>query len=118
MANRQCDKMSRLEFVAIQFGVKFVIYKLRHYVDRVCQQYLHYLFYFENFVDFYKLFHDFTIILFIFKVILYYTILWILSLGKPSWIGRKSAAFLLADQIWVDGVAISHSLIHLKPSST
>ena len=41
-ANRQCDKTSRLEFVAIQFGVKFtVMYKLRHYVDRDCQLYLH-----------------------------------------------------------------------------
>ena len=42
--------MSKLEFVAIQFGVKFVIiYNLQQYVDEVCQRYLHFI-YFENFV--------------------------------------------------------------------
>ena len=47
--NRQCDKMSKVEFVAIQFGVKFVgIYNLQHYVDGVCQLYLHRLTHFEN----------------------------------------------------------------------
>ena len=51
--NWQYDKMSELEFVAIQFGVKFtVMYKLRHYVDIVCQQYIHYLILFYNFVIF------------------------------------------------------------------
>ena len=45
--------MSKLEFVAIQLGVKFgVIYNLRHYVDRVCQQYLQHFIYFEKFVIF------------------------------------------------------------------
>ena len=39
--SQQCDKVSELEFVAIQFGVKFsVINSLRRYVDKVCQQYL------------------------------------------------------------------------------
>ena len=43
MMNQQFDKMSRLEFVAIQFGVKFtIIYKLRYYADKDCQLYLHY----------------------------------------------------------------------------
>ena len=47
--------MSKLELVAIQFGVKFaVIYNLPHYVDKVCQQYLHYFMCFENFVTFTK----------------------------------------------------------------
>ena len=40
--NWQNDRMSKLEFVAIQFGVKFVtIYNLWYYADRVCQRYLH-----------------------------------------------------------------------------
>ena len=43
--------MKRLEFVAIQFGVKFtIIWDLRQYVDRVCQQYLHYFTDFEELV--------------------------------------------------------------------
>ena len=47
--NRQCDKVSKLEFVAIQFGVKFtVIYNLHYYVDGVCQQYPHLFSYFET----------------------------------------------------------------------
>ena len=42
---RRCDKMSKLEFVAIQFGVKFfVIHNLRHYVDKVC----HFFIYFQG----------------------------------------------------------------------
>ena len=33
-------KMSQLEFVAIQFDVKFTVFtNLRQYVDRVCQHY-------------------------------------------------------------------------------
>ena len=59
--------MSELEFVAIQFGVKFVnIHNLQHYVDKVCQRYLHLFIYFENFVNFAKLLHDLVFILFYF----------------------------------------------------
>ena len=60
--NRRCDKMSRLEFVAIQFGVKFIaIYNLWHYVDRVCQRYLHFPYLFQKLCYFAKLFHDFIL---------------------------------------------------------
>ena len=59
--NRQYDKKSKLEFVAIQFGVKFTImYKLCHFVDGFCQLYLHYLPLFRKLWYFYELFHDFT----------------------------------------------------------
>ena len=65
-ANRQCDKTSRLEFVAIQFGVKFtVMYKLRHYVDRDCQLYLHCLQLFRKLCYFTKLSHNFILFYFI-----------------------------------------------------
>ena len=51
--NQQSDKMSKLEFVAIQFGVKFVVvHNIRHYVGEDCQRYLHQLIYLENFVIF------------------------------------------------------------------
>ena len=61
--NQQCDKMSKLVFVAIQFGVTFVvIYILRHYVDEVCQRYLHHFIHFENFV----IFEDYSMILSLF----------------------------------------------------
>ena len=61
--NQQCDKMSKLEFVAIQFGVKFTImYKVRHYVDRICQSYLHYFMLFRKICYLYKVFHDLTFI--------------------------------------------------------
>ena len=75
--NRRCDKVSRLEFVAIQFGVKFIaIYNLWHYVDRVCQRYLHFPYLFRKLCYFAKLFHDFNLfflLYFVFKVILFYS---------------------------------------------
>ena len=84
--------MSRLEFVAIQFGVKFiVIYILRHYVDRVCQQYLHlpYLFrklcYFAN--NFMILFY-FILFYFIFEVILRYSLYGLTTLRSHFHSGR------------------------------
>ena len=47
--NRQCDKVSKLEFVALQFGVKFaVIYNSHYYVDGVCQRHLQSFIYFET----------------------------------------------------------------------
>ena len=47
--NQQCDKVSKLEFEPIQFGVKFaVIHNLHYYVDGVCQQYLQLFIYFET----------------------------------------------------------------------
>ena len=93
-ANRQCDKTSRLEFVAIQFGVKFtVMYMLRHYVDRDCQLYLHCLQLFRKLCYFTKLSHNFILFyfilfyfsfLFVFKVILYYSLYGITTLGSHS----------------------------------
>ena len=68
--NWQYDNMSELEFVAIQFGVKFVvIYNLQHFVDKVCQHYLHLFTYFENFVILQKYF------MILFYFILFYFIL-------------------------------------------
>ena len=64
--------MSRLEFVAVQFGVKFTtIYNLWHYVDRVCQRYLHFPYLFRKLYYFAELFHDFIL----FHFILFYFIL-------------------------------------------
>ena len=64
--------MSRLEFVAVQFGVKFItIYNLWHYVDRVCQRYLHFPYLFRKLYYFAELFHDFIL----FHFILFYFIL-------------------------------------------
>ena len=58
--------MSKLEFVAIQFGVKFTImYNVRRYVEKVCQRYLHFSIYFENFVTL----HNYFMILFYFNLI-------------------------------------------------
>ena len=55
MVKRQSDRMSKLEFVAIQFGVKFtIILDLQGYVDKVNQRYLHYFTYFENFFTSYN----------------------------------------------------------------
>ena len=83
MANRQCDKMSKLEFLAIPFGVKITItWGLGWCADRVCQRNLHYFIYFENFVIscnhnimlslFYHFFHYyFMIILFSRSLILF-----------------------------------------------
>ena len=59
--------MSKLEFVAIQFGVKFIAtYNLWHYVDRVCQRYLHFPYLSRKLCYFAKLFHDFISFLFYF----------------------------------------------------
>ena len=63
MVNKQFDKMSRLEFVAIQFCVKFTVtYKLRYYVDKDCQLYLHYFALFPKLYYSMQLFHYFMII--------------------------------------------------------
>ena len=75
MVNQQFDKMSRLEFAAIQFGVKFTItYKLRYYVDKDCQLYQHYFTLFPKLCYSMQLFHYFIIIFIIlpFYFILYY----------------------------------------------
>ena len=74
--NRQCDKMSRLEFVAIQFGVQLTsIYDLWRYVDKVCQRYLPFPLISKTLL-FTKLFHDFILFYFIlFYFILFYFIL-------------------------------------------
>ena len=67
--------MSRLEFVAIQFGVKFtIIYKLRYYIDEDCQLYLHYFALFPKLYWFMQLFRYFIIIslFYHFISILYY----------------------------------------------
>ena len=89
--NWRCDKMSRLEFVAIQFGVKFTsIYNLWRYVDKVCQRYLLFPLISKTLL-FAKLFHDFIL----FYFVLFYFILfrfqghfilfliWIYDLEKP-----------------------------------
>ena len=96
MANLQWDKMSKLEFVAIQFGVKFTgIWNLGQCVDKVCS--------------------DIYIILFISKTLLFHTIIslfftinllfqdhivlflmWFLTFTWPFWKRRKIAAILLA----------------------
>ena len=48
--NWQFDKMSRLEFVATQFGVKFsVMYNLQLHVDKTASDIYMICFYFENF---------------------------------------------------------------------
>ena len=57
--------MSRLEFVAIQFGVKFTsIYNLWRYVDKVCQRYLLFPLILKTLL-FAKFFHDFILFYFI-----------------------------------------------------
>ena len=85
--NRRCDKMSRLEFVAIQFGVKFIaIYNLWHYVDGVCQRYLHFPYLFRKLCYFAKLFHDFILFyftLFCFQGHIILFLIWIYGLGSP-----------------------------------
>ena len=66
--NWQYVNMSELEFVAIQFGVKFVvIYNLQHFVDKVCQHYVHLFTYFGNFV----ILQNYFMILFFFHFILF-----------------------------------------------
>ena len=67
--------MSRLEFVAIQFGVQFTsIYNLWRYVDKVCQRYLPFQLISKTLL-FAKLFHDFILFYFIlFYFILFYFI--------------------------------------------
>ena len=97
--NRQCDKKSKLEFVATQFGVNFVvIYNLQHYVDRVCQRYLHHSIYFENFVSFKNYFMILSYFVY-FQGHLIIFLIWIYDFGKPSQLGRNFAAFLLDYQI-------------------
>ena len=73
--------MSKMEFVAIQLGVKFLVMcNLRHYVDRVCQRYQHHFILFRKLRYFFKLFHGFTVILFIlFKGLFLLIIIWIYS---------------------------------------
>ena len=84
--------MSKLEFVAIQFGVKFtIIFDLRQYADRVCQRYLQCFIYFENFVfssnylivlpSFYH-FTFYYFILFSFKVVLLYSLYGLTALDR------------------------------------
>ena len=86
--------MSELEFVAIQFGVKFVvIYNLQHFVDKVCQHYLHLFTYFENFVILQKYFMIlfyfilFYFILFYFQGHFTFFLIWIYDLEKPFRLG-------------------------------
>ena len=75
MVNQQFDKVPRLEFVAIQFGVKFTItYKLRSYVDKVCQLYLHYFALFSKLQYFMQLFHYLIIIPLFYHLISFYVI--------------------------------------------
>ena len=84
---RRCDKMSRLEFVAIQFGVKFIaIYNLWQYVDRVCQRYLHFPYLSRKLCYFAKLFHDFILFystLFCFQGHIILFLIKIYGLGSP-----------------------------------
>ena len=71
--NWQFDKMSRLEFVATQFGVKIsVMYNLQLHVDKNCQRYLHDLFLFRKLCYFTKYSMILSFCLFVFKVILFY----------------------------------------------
>ena len=84
----------------MQFGVKFVvIYNLRHYVDKVCQRYLHHFTYFKNFVSFENYSIIFIIILLSFKVILCYFLNGLSTLRSHFNLEEIFAAFLLVDQI-------------------
>ena len=97
-ANWQSDKMLKLEFVAIQFGVKFTImYKLflcgwSLPAASTSFQFFRKLFIFGNYFVILSLFIYFQghSILFL---------IWIYDLGKPFQLGRNFAAFLLDDQI-------------------
>ena len=90
--------MSRLEFVAIQFGVKFTItYKLRYCVDKDCQRYLHYFALFPKLCYSMQLFDYFIIISLFYQFIwsLYYfqgyiilLLIRIYSLGSPFYEGN------------------------------
>ena len=121
--NRRCDKMSRLEFVAIQFGVKFItIYNLWHYVDRVCQRYLHFPYLFRKLYYFAELFHDFILFhfilfYFIFKVILYHSLYGFATLRSHVSLGEILLLSYWLSISMVDGVADRHIFTHLKSSS-
>ena len=72
MANRQCDKMSKLEIVAQQIGVKFtIIWDLPQFVGSICQKNSHYLTKTVLFTIF-SLFHHYFVL---FCVIIFYLIL-------------------------------------------
>ena len=78
--------MSKLEIVAIQFGVKVTdIYNLHYYVDRVCQRYLHFFIHFET-LPFLQNISCFIEILFNFKVIIYYSLYGFTTLGEPFYL--------------------------------
>ena len=110
--------MSKVEFVAIQFGVKFVvIYNLRHYVDVVCQRYLQFSIYFENFVilqNYFMILFYFILLHFIFKVILNYSLYGFTTLGS-----HFDLEEILLHSYWMiilmmDGVADCHNFTSLK----
>ena len=116
--------MSKLEFVAIQFAVKFAfIWDLQGYVDRVCQRYLNYFTYFEN-----LLFHAFTLLyhyyfsipplLFHFnlfsEVIVCSSLYGFATLDCHFLNEDISLRFDWPPQKERDGVAFSHIFIHLK----
>ena len=112
--------MSRLEFVAIQFGVKFIaIHNLWHYVDGVCQRYLHFPYLFRKLCYFAKLFHDF---------ILFYSTSFcfqghiILFLGFTALDRHFINGIIFTKSDWLpsgrrDSVASDRILTLLKPSS-
>ena len=119
--------MSRLEFVAIQFGVKFTsIYNLWRYVDKVCQRYLLFPLISKTLL-FTKLFHDFILFYFIlfyfdifysvFKVILYYSLY-----GFTTLKGHFNLGEILLQSYWLiipmkTGVADCHNFTSLSLSS-
>ena len=121
--NRRCDKMSRLEFVAIQFGVQFTsIYNLWRYVDKVCQRYLPFPLISKTLL-FAKLFHDFILFYFILfhsisKVILHYSLY-----GFTTLRSHFNLAEILLQSYWLiipmkAGVADCHNFTSLSLSST
>ena len=120
--NRQCDKMSRLEFVAIQFGVQLTsIYDLWKHVDKVCQRYLPFPLISKTLL-FTKLFHDFILFYFIlfystFKVILYHSLYGFATLRSHVSLGEILLLSYWLSISMVDGVADRHIFTHLKSSS-
>ena len=110
--------MSELEFGALQFGVNFIVnYNLRHYVDKVCQRYLHFFIYFENFVilqNYFMILFYFLLLYFIFKVILYYSLYGFTTLGSHFDLEEILLHFYWLIILMVDGVANCHNFTSLK----
>ena len=66
---------------------------------------------------FYELFHDFTISLFISKVILYYSLHGFMALKTHFELGEKLLLSYWLSRTMADGVAFSYIFTHLKFSS-